>query len=109
MFRQGDYIVIKYDMGPSSDLFLTDHIYKQRADNSYLLSELDSVGNKGNGLSAVTFFDESTWRYATQSEIDLYDIYGSPKYINAIKPDRVTIASNDPAQASAIIYTLPRL
>ena len=93
MFKKGDYIVLIKNGRCSSthkyiisflDSFRKDHIYKIREKANYMLTELDSRGGKRNGWSAFNYIDDN-WRYATSTEIILYNYNNKPVSSKNIK------------------------
>lgn len=85
MFKKGDYIVlidqpINMDgdkIGWDSRSFKQNHIYKQKEDHKYLMTELDSGGSGNNGWSCYDF-KYKNWRFATQQEIEHYKFLEGP-------------------------------
>ena len=77
-FKKGEYIVLtdKFD-GYSKD-FISNHIYKQRKDSTYLQPKYDSLNSTTNGWTKYTRNNPNNWRYATQEEIDEYERRGKP-------------------------------
>lgn len=79
-FKEDDYIVLLNT--PIADReFPRNYIFKQRANISFLLTELDATGSTTNGWKQVRFDGSrhfSKWRYATQEEIKEYDRLGKP-------------------------------
>lgn len=80
-FQKGDYIVL-LDTPEDDYYYPKNYIFRQRKDHSYLLSSQDCSGNKVNGCVIINYQDTSSWRYATQAEIDEYVRLGKPFNIN---------------------------
>ena len=78
-FKKGDYIVLVTSLFTLYD-FSLNFCYKQKKNNTYLLSELDNKGSYVNGYSSCRHDNtgEITWRYATPEEIVEYDRIGKP-------------------------------
>jgi hypothetical protein len=91
MFKKGEYIVlidqpINMDgdkLGWDSKSFKQNHIYKQKEDHKYLMTELDSDGSYNNGWSCYDF-KYKNWRYATPQEITEYKRLGKPFDVSEI-------------------------
>ena len=77
-FKKGEYIVItdKFDSWVKD--FISNYIYKQRKDSTYLQPEYDSSNSRSNGWIKYTRNNSHNWRYATQEEIDEYERRGKP-------------------------------
>lgn len=78
MFKKDDYIVCEH--GKYDKCFPDKYIFKQREDWSNLRVYLDAK-NSDNGWSLIDFEKKGSygkWRYATQNEIDYYDLIGKP-------------------------------
>lgn len=81
MFKKDDYIVITKMRGTAAS-FSVNTIYKQREDYPYLRPYLDDEMGKRNGLSYIEYDNLSTWRYAKNYEIILYNIAKKPVKIS---------------------------
>ena len=77
-FKKGEYIVITDKFDSWSKDFISNHIYKQRKDSTYLQPEYDSSDSITNGWVKYTRNNSHNWRYATQEEIDEYERRGKP-------------------------------
>lgn len=91
-FKKGDYIVL-LDTLTTDTSFPKNHIFKQRQNHHYLLSELDISGSKANGWCLVNFSkkDCSTnynWRYATPEEIDMYNFSNKPFDVTTLQTEK---------------------
>jgi hypothetical protein len=93
-FKKNDYIVIlEGKLGNTNTSFLINYCYNQRQDDIYVSPFLDSNNNTENRFFAVTYDNKNhneytgkmnTWRYATQGEIDAYNLAGKPINITEI-------------------------
>jgi hypothetical protein len=80
MFKKGDYIVC-LNTPERYCSFPRNYIFKQRMEQTYLMSELDILGSTKNGWAAVDFkgYEKyGKWRYATSTEIQEYERLGKP-------------------------------
>jgi hypothetical protein len=77
-FKKREYIVITDKFDDYSKAFISNHIYKQRKDSTYLQPEYDSLNSITNGWVKYTRNNSHNWRYATQEEIDEYERRGKP-------------------------------
>lgn len=81
-FKKDDYIVLGNT--PDKASFLSNCCYKQREDNIYLKSYLDSKLSKINGWTCVSIDNSNgsenvfNWRYATKEESEYYEKIGEP-------------------------------
>jgi len=85
MFKKGEYIVVTEggDNNGSRSHYPNNHVYKQRKDDTYLLTELDAAGNTDNGwgkyhANRSKLESGNNWRYATAKEVDHYIKVGKP-------------------------------
>jgi len=95
MFKKDDYIVVLIGNKIS---FLDNYLFKQRMDYDYLKAYLDTKSTV-NGISNIECKRGlgRMWRYATQNEIDYYDLIGKPfdttsdEFLNyKFKPDNLS-------------------
>ncbi len=77
MFKKGDYIVCLITT-PGSDCVRENFCFKQRQDMGDISPYVDIKGSNKNGNSTLKFQNSRDWRYATQSEIDVYNSYNIP-------------------------------
>ena len=77
-FKKGEYIVITDKFYSWTKDFISNHIYKQRKDSTYLQPEYDSLNSITNGWLKYSRNNSNNWRYATQEEIDEYERRGKP-------------------------------
>ena len=89
-FKKGEYIVITDKFDSWSKDFISNHIYKQRKDSTYLQPEYDSSDSITNGW--VKYKPEyPNWRYATQEEIDEYEKRGKPYDVTELHKKQLSI------------------
>jgi len=81
MFKKDDYVVIITDeglQGGGCNAFKNNYVYKINREYDYILVYLD-CNNEKNGWSVISFNKFGiNWRYATFSEINLYNQDGKP-------------------------------
>ena len=78
VFKKGEYIVITDKFDSWIKDFVSNHIYKQRKDSTYLQPEYDSLNSITNDWFKYTRNNSHNWRYATQEEVDEYERRGKP-------------------------------
>jgi len=81
-FLKGSYIVPLTLRNAGN--FTNNYVYKQRADNEYLQVFKDDRGDK-NGVPRVGFVNKNAWRFASLSEIKMYEEKNKP--VNTIQID----------------------
>jgi hypothetical protein len=88
MFKKDDYIVLlKYEVELGIYNYRINYCYKQRLNNDYISTYLDSNGNTGNGWSTYNFKEgRDLWRYATKQEAAEYERLGKPYDVTTLKP-----------------------
>ena len=90
-FKKGEYIVITDKFDSYSKDFISNHIYKQRKDSTYLCPEYDSLLSKTNGWIKYTRNNTHNWRYATQEEIDEYERRGKPYNVTELQKKELSM------------------
>ena len=90
-FKEGDYIVITDKFDSYSKDFVSNHIYKQRKDSTYLCPEYDSLLSKTNGWIKYTRNNSHNWRYATQEEIQEYERRGKPYDVTELQKKELSM------------------
>jgi hypothetical protein len=89
-FKKGEYIVITDKFDSYSKDFVSNHIYKQRKDSTYLQPEYDSLDSITNGW--VKYKPEyPNWKYATQEEIDEYERRGKPYDVTELQKKELSM------------------
>ena len=91
VFKRGEYIVITDKFDSWSKDFISNHIYKQRKDSTYLQPEYDSLLSKTNGWIKYTRNNTHNWRYATQEEIDEYERRGKPYDVTELQKKELSM------------------
>lgn len=96
MFVKDDYIVLL--KGPEDYHYKVNFCYKQRENNSYLSTYLDSRNSSTNGWTVYDFDKtkelggvKTDWRYATKEEIAEYDRLGKPYDVTTLSKTNVNI------------------
>ena len=90
-FKKGEYIVITDKFDSWSKDFISNHIYKQRKDSTYLYPEYDSLNSITNGWAKYTKKNSHNWRYATQEEIDEYERRGKPYDVTELQKKELSM------------------
>lgn len=90
-FKKGEYIVItdKFDSWVKD--FISNYIYKQRKDSTYLQPEYDSLDSITNGWAKYTRNNSHNWRYATQEEINEYERRGKPYDVTELQKKELSM------------------
>ena len=91
VFKKGEYIVITDKFDDWSKAFISNHIYKQRKDSTYLQPEYDSLDSITNGWVKYTRNNSHNWRYATQEEIDKYERRGKPYDVTELQKKELSM------------------
>jgi len=81
-FKAGEYIVTLIDDGNCGR---KNCCVKQRETHIDLRPVIDHKGNKTNGNSTFTKYDNCNWRYATPEEITEYERLGKPYDVTTLK------------------------
>ena len=90
VFKKGEYIVLTDKFDSWTKDFISNHVYKQRKDSTYLCPEYDSLLSKANGW--VKYKPEyPNWRYATQKEIDEYERRGKPYDVTELQKKELSM------------------
>ena len=90
-FKKGEYIVITDKFDSWAKDFVSNHIYKQRKDSTYLQPEYDSLNSITNGWLKYTINNSHNWRYATQEEIDEYEKRGKPYDVTELQKKELSM------------------
>ena len=90
-FKKGEYIVILDKFESLSKDFISNHIYKQRKDSTYLQPEYDSSDSITNGWVKYTRNNTHNWRYATQEEINEYERRGKPYDVTELQKKELSM------------------
>ena len=90
-FKKGEYIVITDKFDSWTKDFVSNHIYKQRKDSTYLQPEYDSLNSITNGWAKYTRNNTHNWRYATQEEIDEYERRGKPYDVTELQKKELSM------------------
>ena len=91
VFKKGEYIVITDKFDSWTKDFVSNHIYKQREDSTYLQPEYDSSNSITNGWVKYTRNNSHNWRYATQEEIDEYERRGKPYDVTELQKKELSM------------------
>ena len=94
-FLKGSYIVPLTLRNAGN--FTNNYVYKQRVDNEYLQVFKDDRGDK-NGVPRIGFVNKNAWRFASLSEIKMYEEKNKP--VNTIQIDCTVF--NDTIDSSSI-------
>lgn len=90
MFQENDYIVVLEFKEIQTNCAKVDYVFKQRLDSNVIMPCVDLKGSFDNSNGTLLFNKSSSlidWRYATPSEIALYELNGKPcSIIENIKP-----------------------
>lgn len=92
MFNKGDYLVILKDDADTNNW--KDFILKQLKDDNSIMPEVTPSGydNSEEYLSYAKFAENDLWRYATDNEIEEYQLVGKP--FNVIEFNNFTLPKN---------------